>query len=906
MSEQPSHAVQHHPADAEQKAGPISVPTLLIAQAVTHGLGLAFLVIPGSAVFLGAYGSARLPYVYLAVGVSGAAISWTLAAAEARLGLRRLATTTMYAIAAAVGLCWLLLVGAELTLAGAGVLVLFALHLQLGFVFVGAQAGRAFDVQQIKRVFPRIVAGFVFGFMVGGIVAGPLISLLGRAEHLLALSALAVGALAVLIGLTMGRIPRPTEDAPEPGVVEEADSRSPGTVRRVLAIPLVGSVFAYQVLSAMGTQLIEYLVYDQAVVRYPGTDELATFMGRFTAVLNLTDLVALLVIGGFLMTRFGIRFGLAANPVVVTGLVIAALAVTVVSGPGGTGLFVIAGLARIADLTMADLATRTSVNATFQAVPQHLRVGAQVTVEGAGVPLALGLTAGLILALNALSDGSITWVLWATGLVCGAWCLLALVVYRRYQVAVLSAVRGRTLDDESFDFSEPQARRTLVKMTESGSAADIALATGILVRTGAPEAAGALDNVAKHNDPEVQQAALQHFVAAGHPAAGPIAVASTEAEDRRRRLDGLRALGRLHDVDGAHHLSAALTDADTAIRAAAMGSLLIRGAESENSAHQNLTAWCRSSETDDRVAAGLAITEAGRCDDLAQLAQLLQDREPEVRVTAAEAVTALDDEGRGALVDLLVEVDTDVITMDRVMRACGGRPGPASTEAVGRWFSSAPAVGQDSIMEFLTRTGSADPPPAAPDTIEVVIDTELARIQRCESHLAQLPLDGTSGGYRPRLRRAIEQERQDGRRRLILALGLAHGPQLTAGLLNSLDGDGTAAMALEALEVTLTGTRRSEVLRAFRNPDEMPGPGTEVPDTEGSASTADRVVAELATSADWALGADWIQACAVATMLSEGRSEDLGYPSPAGPVTAELLSHRSELGRKDHGPTDLD
>ncbi|MGI9595661.1 MAG: hypothetical protein ACR2QK_05855, partial [Acidimicrobiales bacterium] len=326
---------------------PLSAATLLVAQAVSLGLILANLVIPGSAVFLDSFGSARLPFVYLLVAGAGSAVSALVNRLQSRFGLYQLAVGTTLVVAAVAAACWALVANADQRWASYIVLTLFAVQLQLGFVFIGAQAGRAFDVQQIKRVFPRIVGGFVFGFMVGGFLARPILVLVDRAEHLLAVGALMAVVMALVMAAT-GRVlaePEPAGDgepASGPAALDTDREGRPGpSFGELLAVPLVAAVFGYQLLSAMGTQLIEYLVYDRAAARYSGAEELAGFMGGFTAVLNLADLLVLVLVGGLLMARYGLRFGVAANPLLVTVLVAAAIAVSTAAGTDSTALFLL-------------------------------------------------------------------------------------------------------------------------------------------------------------------------------------------------------------------------------------------------------------------------------------------------------------------------------------------------------------------------------------------------------------------------------------------------------------------------------------------------------------------------------------------------------------------------------------
>ena len=122
-------------------------------------------------------------------------------------------------------------------------------------------------------------------------------------------------------------------------------------------------------------------------------------------MLNLADILFLALLAGPLMRRFGLRLGLVLNPAVVTA-VLAVMAV-VAAGPGAAafGLFVLAGVLRIADIAATDGTTRTSINAAYQVVPVEERLAVQAVVEGIGVPVAIGVTGVLLLALNVLDLG---------------------------------------------------------------------------------------------------------------------------------------------------------------------------------------------------------------------------------------------------------------------------------------------------------------------------------------------------------------------------------------------------------------------------------------------------------------------------------------------------------------------
>ncbi len=894
-----------------------STATLLVAQAVALGLLLANLIIPGSAVFLESYGSARLPFVYLLVAAAGTAVSALVNRLQSRFGLYQLAIGTTAGVAAVAALCWVLVAQADQRWAGYLVLVLFAVQLQLGFVFIGAQAGQSFDVQQIKRVFPRIVGGFVFGFMVGGFLAGPLLTVVDRAEHLLAIGAAMALSLAGLMALTGRSVGIASEsgaehgddgqdragtDQPNPDEANEATKSEQGpSIRALLAIPLVGAVFAYQVLSAMGTQLVDYLVYDRAAARYEGAEQLATFMGNFTAVLNLADLLILVLVGGLLMARYGLRFGVGANPVIVAVLIFAAVVISAVAGTDSTALFVLVGVARVADLTMADVATRTSVNATFQVLPPQQRLAAQVGVEGAGVPLALGLTAALILIINAVWESPVIPIIVATAVVCVLWCALSLLVYRRYRDATVVAARRRMLDDVQVDLSEPATRQTLLDLARSGTARDVGVAVDLLAaepsnpdgeRDGDDGGVGPLlVELSDTHDLAVKHAILDHLIHHHPIKALEVAIECVASFERRLKVDGLRALGHLGGAEADEHLTAATDHDDHHVRSVALGALIA----SEPSATTG---------------------DAGQQAD--QLLALLSDDDRAVRTAAAGAVGAMPDPFQAAIFARLAPRATGP-AIEEFLRGCSGTSGPETCTAVADWLHDAdPKPAARAVRFLLSNQWRAEPGHHA---IEAVIDAQLTRAATAGSWLQRLTDPntdssdrGSPGGdgqverYRSleRVGRALADERDGAQRHLIEALGLIYDRRLLerVGHLWSDRVTGDHAMAREALDLTLAPHHRTPVLEALADIDinidididiapPVDDTGPPAVDTADGGPRPGRhyslvVAAELAADSVWAMESDWLQATAVAAVL-EHRDNQPPPVQPLGPISAELL-----------------
>ena len=302
------------------------VIALLTAQALAFGVMLALVLIPANSIFLDAYGAKWLPATYIAIALFGTGASALIARTARRTRLVRVATVSLSAVAVLYAASWLILVEGGVWVS-AGLMVLFPIALQIGFVFIGGQAGRLLDVRQMKERFPRVVGGFTIGFLLGGLLGIPLLALLGSTEQLLLATTAAQLAFLGLLLVTERRFPE----------VRSAPSEPAQKTGRPSA----------RTLFAMGSWVIEYLFFNRAHAHYSG-DDLTRYLSGYTAVLNLADILFLTLFAGALMRRFGLRLGLVLNPAAVAALLVAMAVVVAGPGAAGYGLFVLAAGARVA------------------------------------------------------------------------------------------------------------------------------------------------------------------------------------------------------------------------------------------------------------------------------------------------------------------------------------------------------------------------------------------------------------------------------------------------------------------------------------------------------------------------------------------------------------------------------
>jgi hypothetical protein len=787
-------------------APPRGVVVLLAAQAFAFGVTLALLVVPANSIFLDAYGSKWLPATYIAIAVTGSAAAALIARAARRTQLVRVATVTLGVFAALFAVSWPILVAGGVWMS-AVLLVAFPIVLQMGFVFLGGQAGRLLDVRQMKALFPRIVSGFAIGFLVGGLLGIPLLAIFGSTAHLLVATAVAQLAFLALLVWTERRFPEVR--APSSGNLPTV-ARPP--LRLLFASGIALLLLVYQLLSAMGSWVADFLLFDRAAARFSG-DELTEFLAAYTALLNLVDILFLALLAGPLMRRYGLRLGLSLNPAVVTAILALMLLVAAGAGTAAFGLFVLAGVLRIADIATTDGTTRTSINAAYQIIRVEDRVAVQAVVEGIGVPVAIGLTGVLLLALNLLGFGTAGVIV--LGLVVGAaWTAVAVSVYRSYTRSLADEMERRSLATVEFAEEDDTALRGLLRSSDTR---DVRLGLDLLAGAVSIGPDVELREMADHADPEVRVRALALLAAHGdeHAAARAAGVVrglaySTDVSERRAAAAAFETrevagddLGPLVDL---------LADADVTVRAAALDAVVSDDADDRELVRRVVAAL------DESRLAGPGSAAVRRLGPAAVpfLAEALagEGSKPSALVRAASTVAA--EQGGDVVAALLEDPDRLVVL---------------------------------TALEALGTTGADDVVP--PDLIEEVIHDAAALAAR--AHAARdacLALDGS-------VVRALEDEIDLARSLVIAALTVRYGDRIgeAVGVVEHAEGQ-RRALGVEALDVVLTRSESAVALPLVRRDAAFGARGDITP------RTPDAWIEDMVEDPERVWRSEWLATCA--------------------------------------------
>ncbi len=740
---------------------------LLGGQTIALGLMMAYLVVPVSALFLDAYGAVALPYAYIAVAAAGVLVSAAMSRAQARVSLAGLATGVLagYVLLAAAG--WVVLVTTEGRWVTFPLLVMFPLTIPIGFVLVGSQAGRLLDVRQMKASFPRIAAGFSVGFAVGGLSAAAAVPVLGGPENLLALDVVVALAMLGLVLETARRYPSELRTAPAPRVTARPNQPSTTGVRGLLAHRLVVLIFAYQVLSAAVTQLLDYMVWERAAARYPDPSDLAQFQGVFGAVINIVSVAFVVVLAGWLLTRFGIGLGLIANPlgvlVVLAGTTVLGYAV----GPLASVFFVFVCAQQVTDLSLTDGTTRASINATYQALQPDLRLRAQTLIEGAGVPLALGLV-GLLLIAHTVLDLDVRAVAVVTLVLAVAWAGAAVRAYREYGADLRAVVSRRSWESLALRIDDAASRSAVDELLSSADPRDVHAALDALVDADSPEVDGHLVALLSHPDPARRGLGVEVTMASG-------------------RLDGTAVPLAVTTL---------LDDPDERVRTLAAATLVRRPKGEREVAR---SAWLRAASSADPATGRTALAAAAAYPHRFFLPYLVGLAASETASgELIDALVAHADHLLPGVAGLLTDPDVPRRTRERIVFVLGRSTARAARDLLVEHLDDGDLAIVDAAATCLVGQGYR-----APDGdlgLARRLGSAVARTGRCLEMLALL--DDERGSEE--LRDALRDEVAASARRVQVLLCLVHDPRAVSSGLDRLGAaDRDRSTALEMLEVTL-------------------------------------------------------------------------------------------------------
>jgi len=546
---------------------------LLIGQGFFIGAALTLLYMTANTLFLLNFGPETLPYLYLTSGLVISLASYGFAELQKRLALSGVAVMTLALFSGIFFAVRLGLTPGTVKWISFGLMLCFSLMTLMTSIVLGAQAGRLFDVRQMKRLYPLVLASQILAVVIGGSTVSLLVRLLGGFENLLFLSGAGILAALIFLTLTLRRYGPALAQIKKTSAGKESKS-----LPQLLKKRYVQLIFGYQILSAVGTQLAIFVLLSIVDVTFTTPEALTRFFGGLLAAGTLSTLLFLLFVAGRLLNRFGLLIGLTANPGVVTAVMVAIALAGLIGGPGSAIFFWLIVAARFFDFVLTTGMTDTAVKATYQALPSDERVGVQTAVEGIGNPVAMGLAGVVLLIFNSFSGLTLVHNVFFTLAVCGLWSAAAVLAYRDYASVLTKSLSRRVLNEAELTLDDSSSLAVVENLLRSSDISQVRLALDTLAQNDHPSLDERLINLLDHPDPEVRFEASARVER--HKAGSALSKVTARLQVEENAMvkgQAVRTLCALAEADAVETAAALMDDPSPEIRLGAMVGMLRYG-----------------------------------------------------------------------------------------------------------------------------------------------------------------------------------------------------------------------------------------------------------------------------------------------------------------------------------------
>jgi HEAT repeat protein/ATP/ADP translocase len=903
---------------------------LLAGQAFFLGAAEALVYVAANTLFLVDFGSSHIPTVYIAVGVFVSLFFFGFAALQRRWSLLRLTLVAYLGEVACYLLGWLLLVVVGFWQISLALMVIYYLGVLILNIMVGGQAGLLLNVRQMKRLFPLIFACVIIGYIIGALVSPALLARLQRVADLLLVAAGCMLLVLAFFLLLFSQF-REQLSRTQPGSAHHP-ARS---LLQLLKDRYTLSLFGYQMLSAVGTQLIIYLFLTQTEVRYSDPVAMAAFFGGFAGWRNVATLLFLLLLAGRLVHRFGLKFGILANPVSAALLIALLGGVAWVTGTAVTPFFWLVIAIYVVDNLLSDGVTNTSIKAAYQVLSGRERAAVETAVEGIGVPAAFGITGVCLLIFNTIPGITLSHVILFTLLVTLVWTGAGLLAYRGYVRALITRLSRRLLQPADLNLNDGVTLPVLEKFLRYADREHKRLALRLLAAADSPALDGNLIRLLDHPDEALRVELLDMIEARGATIALPDVEMWLHQGNVSPQVKGaaLRAWCALYKPVALAHVTPYLDSPEPPIRFNALVGLLRYGrVDCLATAENQLAILAQSADPTDRILAAEVIGAAQAGALYPYLLRLLQDGDvavrraaltavpqsphPELfplvianvagRQTRSAALAALTDSGEASL-EAIEQALADVAhqaNRHRLLRLCGQIKGAHAIDLLKRQLTTAEP---DGLLPALVALHAAGFRAVGADGAQIEL-----RLVGQAAHGLRLLLalqetaNGRGGGCPTAvLPRALQQEYDRLYDTIFHLLACLYDPRAllrAAGELRQPDRH-RRGLALETLDVSLTRAQKGLLLPLL---DESLPPAQRIQRLQRHFSLAGlayeaRLREIIEDTAAWPH--EWTRACAIYTAAQNGLVE-LAEPirqAQAGPaLVAETavwaLRHLTQAG----------
>lgn len=378
---------------------------LMFAFYTATSMGILWLEVSSAALFLGAYGAASLPWIYIFSAGVGLGLSVVYSWLQRLFPLRRVIVIIAMLMAVPIlGFRW------GLTIPWLAAPMVFSMRLWIEAIYglndlnLSVTANQLFNIREIKRAFPIISSGNLVADVISGFSVYLLLKLIGLQNVLLLAFVVMVAGAVILYHLSRNyehAFPdSPRRQAEDAESVESFRSRQrlQGPIRQYVVL-----LFSFFVLAQMLLFSIEFQFFNQLETSLD-VDAIAAFLGFFSGLLGLIELFTQWFTSSRLIEREGVFTVALVLPSVIVAIGVITLVASYPVRMGLMAMFVGLIVLKFFDEWLRYTLVATTRPILFQPIPDQVRSTVQSWVGGIAEPLSMGGTGVAILVTIAVCN----------------------------------------------------------------------------------------------------------------------------------------------------------------------------------------------------------------------------------------------------------------------------------------------------------------------------------------------------------------------------------------------------------------------------------------------------------------------------------------------------------------------
>ncbi|MBD1876358.1 MFS transporter [Nodosilinea sp. FACHB-131] len=378
---------------------------LMFAFYTATSMGILWLEVSSAALFLGAYGAASLPWIYIFSAGVGLGLSVVYSWLQRLFPLRRVIVIIAMLMAVPIlGFRW------GLTIPWLAAPMVFSMRLWIEAIYglndlnLSVTANQLFNIREIKRAYPIISSGNLVADVISGFSVYLLLKLIGL-QNVLLLSFVVMVVGAVILYHLSRNYEHAFPDSPR-RQAEDAETVESFRSRQRLQGPIqqyVVLLFSFFVLAQMLLFSIEFQFFNQLETSLD-VDAIAAFLGFFSGLLGLIELFTQWFTSSRLIEREGVFKVALVLPSVIVVVGVMTLVASYPVRMGLMAMFIGLIVLKFFDEWLRYTLVATTRPILFQPIPDQVRSTVQSWVGGSAEPLSMGGTGVAILVTIAVCN----------------------------------------------------------------------------------------------------------------------------------------------------------------------------------------------------------------------------------------------------------------------------------------------------------------------------------------------------------------------------------------------------------------------------------------------------------------------------------------------------------------------